>query len=128
MQRPGPAEERWFDQEAGPVVRPYAVTRGRAWPLGTTLDLIDVVAAVDQPTIDTRWLELEPEHRLLLAMCRNPVSVADLTASTELPLGVVRVLLGDLQEHGLIAIARPPRSDSPNVSVLKTVLKGLRAL
>ena len=24
--------ERWFDQEAGPVVRPYAVTKGRTLP------------------------------------------------------------------------------------------------
>ena len=26
--------ERWFDQEAGPVVRPYAVTKGRTLPNG----------------------------------------------------------------------------------------------
>jgi Protein of unknown function (DUF742) len=126
MERPGPGEERWFDQEAGPVVRPYAVTKGRARPSGTTLDLIDVVAAAGQPAIDERWLG--PEHRLLLAMCRDPVCVADLTASTELPLGVVRVLLADLYEYGLIAIAKTPRSGAPDVRLLKNVLDGLRAL
>lgn len=126
MERPGPGEERWFDQEAGPVVRPYAVTRGRAKPPGAKLDLLDMVAAVDRPATDTRWLE--PEHRLLLGMCGEPIAVADLAADTELPVGVVRVLLGDLRQHGLITIVKAPRADSPEMSVLKSVLEGLRAL
>lgn len=125
MERPGPGAERWFDEEAGPVVRPYAVTRGRARPFGMTLDLIDVVAAVDQPAADTGWLG--PEHKLLLTMCVRPIAVADLVADTELPLGVVQVLLGDLHEFGLIAIVKAP-PDSPEMTVLRSVLKGLRAL
>jgi hypothetical protein len=126
MERPGPGAERWFDQEAGPVVRPYAVTGGRARPPGATLDLIDVVITVGQPATDARWFG--PEHRLLLTMCGRPISVADLAADTELPLGVVRVLLGDLHQHALIAIVRAPRPDTPDVSLLKIVLEGLRSL
>ncbi len=126
MRRPGPGAERWFDQEAGPVVRPYAVTRGRATPLGGTLDLIDVVIAVDQP--DAGSVGLGPEHRLLLTMCREPIAVADLVADTDLPLGVVRVLLDDLRQHGLITILRAPRADAPRMSVLQSVLEGLRTL
>ena len=126
MEQAGPGSERWFDQEAGPVVRPYALTRGRARPPGATLDLIDVVSAIDQPTADTQWLG--PEHRRLLTMCWKPIAVADLAADTELPLGVVRVLLGDLRQQGLINIVKAPRGDAPELNVLRSVLEGLRAL
>jgi hypothetical protein len=126
MKRPGPGGERWFDQQAGPVVRPYAVTRGRARPPGATLDLIDAVVVVDQPVPDMGWLG--PEHLLLFTMCREPITVADLVADAELALGVVRVLLGDLLQHGLITIFKAPRADTPEMSVLKSVLEGLRAL
>ena len=34
-------DERWLDRDAGPVVRPYALTRGRTRPPGLTLGLID---------------------------------------------------------------------------------------
>ena len=36
--------ERWYDHEAGPVVRPYALTKGRT-AVNASLGLIDVVAA-----------------------------------------------------------------------------------
>src|SRR5262245_21521953 len=126
MEGAAPGGERWFDQEAGPVVRPYALTRGRARPPGATLDLLDAVSAIDQPSADTRWLG--PEHRLLLSLCEKPITVADIASDTELPIGVVRVLLGDLREQGLINIPAARRGTAPEVSVLKTVLQGLRAL
>jgi len=41
--------DRWFDREAGPVVRPYAVTKGRTLPSGgASFGLIDVVIATDE--------------------------------------------------------------------------------
>ncbi len=41
--------ERWFDHEAGPVVRPYAVTKGRTLLNGgASLGLIDVVVATGE--------------------------------------------------------------------------------
>ena len=44
-----PYGERWFDHEAGPVVRPYAVTNGRTLPNGSaSFGLIDVVVATGE--------------------------------------------------------------------------------
>ena len=39
-------QDKWVDRDAGPVVRPYAVTGGRTEPAGgEVLDLIAVVVA-----------------------------------------------------------------------------------
>jgi Protein of unknown function (DUF742) len=118
--------EMWLDREAGPVVRHYALTAGRTRPAGEKLDLIDVVTAVIDPPADAR--ELQPEHRRLIDLCQAPATVADLAAQTDLPLGVIRILLGDLREKGLVRVARTPAPDTPQEGVLKTVLEGLRSL
>jgi Protein of unknown function (DUF742) len=116
----------WLDREAGPVVRPYALTRGRTQAQGPALGLIDLVTATGPRSGDARGLG--PEHRRLLAMCQRPMAVADVASETDLPLGVVRVLLGDLRERGLIAITGPASQATAAESVLRSVLDGLRAL
>ena len=57
-----------------------------------------------------------------------PVSVADLAADLDLPLGVVRILLADMRERGLIMIHRaiPTRLSDPRI--LREVADGLRKL
>jgi len=116
----------WLDREAGPVVRPYALTRGRTQAQGPALGLIDMVSTISPPRGDARGLG--PEHRRLLDLCGRPTAVADIASETDLPLGVVRVLLGDLRERGLIAVSGPTASPSAAESVLRSVLDGLRAL
>jgi Protein of unknown function (DUF742) len=116
----------WLDREAGPVVRPYALTKGRTQAQGPELGLIDLVAA--SGPVAARPRGLGPEHRRLLELCRRPIAVADIASETDLPLGVVRVLLGDLRERGLIAITGPASQASAAESVLRSVLDGLRAL
>ncbi|TDD93563.1 DUF742 domain-containing protein [Actinomadura rubrisoli] len=120
--------ERWLDRDAGPVVRPYAMTRGRTRPAGEGFALIAVVAATGTPPGDR--LRYAPEHLRILRRCARPVPVVDLVADSGLPLGVVRVLLGDLREEGLVAVvpAGAPAGGRPGAGVLKEVLSGLRAL
>jgi Protein of unknown function (DUF742) len=120
-------KRRWFDDAAGPVVRPYAVSRGRTRSYGETLDLLAVVIGRAPAHSDRKWLD--PEHLRLLGLCRNPVTVADLASELDLPLGVVRVLLGDLQYWGLINV-RPPESHAyaQDERILRTVLNELYTL
>jgi hypothetical protein len=120
--------EQWLDREAGPVVRPYAVTKGRTVAAdGTSVGLIDVVvAAVDaQPPAGVR---LGPEHRQILARCRRPITVVDLASDIDLPVGVVRVLLSDLSEYGIVRIQGAIRGPVTNERLLRDVLDGLHAL
>lgn len=119
-------DERWLDREAGPVVRPYAVTRGRTRPAGRTIGLIDLVVSGGRHSADARGLA--PEHRRLLGLCSAPIALADLASDADLPLGVVRVLVGDLQERGLVTVAASTAGSSQDEKVLRSVLDGLRAL
>ena len=120
-------DDHWLDEEAGPVVRPYALTRGRTRPSGETLDLIAIITAVRGVQVDPS--ALDPEHLAVLRLCRLPASVADLAADLDLPLGVVRILLGDLQERTLVTIHHPiPPARLPDVQILKEVVDGLRRL
>jgi|SRR5579872_4218673 len=118
--------EMWLDRDAGPVVRHYALTAGRTRPPGEKLDLIDVVTAVIDPPAETR--DLQPEHRRLIDLCQTPAAVADLAAQVDLPLGVVRILLADLREKGLVRVVRAQGRDTPQEGLLKSVLEGLRSL
>jgi hypothetical protein len=118
----------WLDSDAGPVVRPYAVTGGRVHPTGAKIDLLAFVVA-GAPEGADGLAHLQPEHRRIVGLAQQPVSVADLAADLDLALGVVRVLLGDLLSTGLIALYEPPASaNHPHDDILKAVVNGLRAL
>jgi Protein of unknown function (DUF742) len=122
--------DRWVDREAGRVVRPYALTGGRTDPAGgAVLDLISVVVAAGPPPAAAGSRRLSPEHRKLIALCQEPMTVADAAADMALPLGVVRVLLADLLQQKLITL-QPRRAARPQASpdLLREVLNGLRSL
>jgi hypothetical protein len=58
-----------------------------------------------------------------------PRSIAELASGLDLPVGVVRVLVGDLVEDELVHVTRPvPPAELPDVSILREVINGLRAL
>jgi hypothetical protein len=91
--------------------------------------VITVIVATAWAQDPDDWLDLSPEHRRLLGLCRRPVTVADVASTTALPLGVVRVLLADLIMQGRItARAGRPVGEEPSAALLKEVLHGLRAL
>ena len=127
MMAPEPSETVWVDEEAGPVVRHYAMTSGRTRPTRGEFDLITlIVAARAAPTTDTG---LQPEHATIIELCQNPTSVAEIAAVLDLPVGTVRVLLGDLLDRGYIRTRSPvPASQVPHERVFKAVLDGLRSL
>ncbi|GHF33951.1 hypothetical protein GCM10018790_09560 [Kitasatospora xanthocidica] len=124
---------RWYDDEAGPLVRPYTMTRGRTGAGGQQLDLIAVVVCDPAHPVfapDAPEPPVGPEQARILALCRGtPLSVAELAADLDLPVGVVRVLLGDLLAAGLIRVSRPvPPALLPDERILQEVIHGLRAL
>lgn len=71
---------------------------------------------------------LSPEHRQVLAHCGRPITVVDLASDIDLPVGVVRVLLSDLSQHGIVRVLATPRGPVTNERLLRDVLDGLHAL
>ena len=122
--------DRWVDREAGRVVRPYALTGGRTDPVGgTVLDLISVIVANGPAPAAAKSRGLSPEHRKLIGLCQEPMTVADAAADMALPLGVVRVLLADLVQQKYIAVqARQAMRVQASPDLLREVLDGLRSL
>ncbi|MFF2100532.1 DUF742 domain-containing protein [Streptomyces sp. NPDC058202] len=129
---PTQPESQWYDQEAGPLVRPYAMTGGRtqSGPTGVHFDLIALVSLDEGAPGTDDDTSLGPEHRTLIELCRTETqSVAELAADADLPLGVVRVLLGDLLDRGCVTVSRPvPPAQLPDERILREVIEGLRAL
>lgn len=117
-----------YDEEAGPVVRPYAVTGGRTRADHQVLDLVALVAASGVRARSAHRLVAE-HHRILALSAAEALSLAELSAYLDLPLGVVRVLLGDLLAAELVVVHRPPAPDvlASDQSLLEAVIDGLRA-
>ena len=107
-------------------VRPYTLTAGRT------------KAAVDLPVEATLRLdaqhpeaasELGPRALRILALCDRR-SVAEVSALASLPIGVVRVLLGDLVEQGFVrvqATITESSSKDERIELIERTLRGLRS-
>jgi hypothetical protein len=122
--------ERWVGADAGPIVRPYAVTRGRTRPSGPVSDLVTLLIATGRTPGERVWLSRE--QRRLLELCRRPSTPADLASDTDLPLRVVQILLADLHHYGLVEElhqAEPSGTTGrPDPKILMRVLDELRRL
>ena len=107
--------------------RPYTVTRGRTRP-AHDLELETLVQTVTG--IDEQLAGLGREQRSIAALCREGVSVAEISARLDLLLGVTRVIVGDMALQGVVLLHRPQATvadaDLPPVELLERVLHGLR--
>jgi Protein of unknown function (DUF742) len=122
-------DEEWFDDEAGPMVRPYAVTRGRTAP-GDNLELVALVATTEKGLSVARLAHsgLLPEQHDIAMLCLRLQSVAEISARLKLPLVVTRVLVSDMAGAGLVSVQRPAHSPRPDSELLRKVLDGLSRL
>jgi hypothetical protein len=121
-------DELWLDAQAGPVVRSYVLTKGRTRHTGEAFDLVSTVLTTSTRAPDPA--ALGPEHVSVLHLALRPTTVVDIASDVDLPLGVVRILLGDLRELGLISIKAPVPMQARKVdkNTLREVLHGLRGL
>jgi hypothetical protein len=116
----------WFDDESGPLVRPYTLTGGRTRPAGADLDLLTQVVAARTAENTT----LSVEDREILEDCASrPLSIAEIAVDLDLPLAVAKVLVSDLLARRiLIAGDWSPSVAYPDRQLLEVVLDGVRKL
>ncbi len=109
------------------LVRPYVLTRGRTQSRRHLAIEALVSTRADAPWHVTR---LSGEFRSVRSLCDRPRSVAEVAATLSVPLGVVRVLLDDMAEQGLVTIheTRTSHDGRPAMALMERVLHGLRRL
>jgi hypothetical protein len=109
------------------VVRPYVLTRGRTSSRVGTLELHAPVLALIAP--EQLAASATPEDRRIIELCQLPMSIAELAARLGTPVGVVRVLVGDLVVARVVTVREPgARSEHTDVRLLERLLEGIRAL
>jgi hypothetical protein len=102
------------------------MTGGRTRPAHTDLEIEALVSTTAQ---GERSPKLTVEQRAIAALCRDILSIAEISARLDLPLGVTRVLVGDMADEGLVMVHRPAQTgDRPDLALLERVLYGLRAI
>ena len=105
------------------LIRSYTITAGRT---ASNVDLameatLRLQAGAEAPV-------LSPSAAQVLEVCDRR-SVAEVSALTKMPIGVTRVLLGDLIEQGLIRIQATitdKTSTDERLELIERTLRGLR--
>jgi Protein of unknown function (DUF742) len=111
------------------LVRPYTLTAGRT-NSRINLPLEAPVETVAAPKKAQRWPGNDVRGQIL-TMCADSPSVAEVAAVLSLPLGVARVLIGDLVTQGYLrvhATLGDSSTDDERRELIGRTLRGLRAL
>jgi Protein of unknown function (DUF742) len=134
-QIPEPAEpveqvvEEWAEVDRSrSMVRPYAWTGGRT---ETAYDLpIEALISTNRATLQRIGGRMTSDHRAVTELCLMTRSVAEIAALMSLPLGVARIVLGDMASAGMVVVHRADTSagHTPDLAMMERVLIGLRNL
>jgi hypothetical protein len=120
---PGQEDAGQPDQPTG--LRPFLLTAGRV-AANTSIAIETQVISTDLGRAMVGTLGFE--RRDIVALCVNPLAVAEIAANLGLHLSVVRVLVGDLSADGYLAVYLPNAAASHDVDTLLRVIRGLRAI
>jgi hypothetical protein len=114
-------------QEPGRLVRPPYMTGGRTRTAPDDLELETLVSTTALGATSPKVGGVE--RRAIVSLCRDLLSIAEVSARLDLPLGVARVLIGDMAEEGFVILHRPTTvGDRPDLALLQRVLYGLHQL
>ncbi|MGQ4619468.1 DUF742 domain-containing protein [Nocardia sp. R7R-8] len=121
-------DQEWaYEDDPGPLVRPFAVTRGRAGHDLHNLDLLTLVVAV---RAESETSALDREYAEIVRLCQGrPISIAELAAHLNLLLAAVKVLVSDLIHSGHVIYRSPSApTGGADPTLLQAVLDGIRRI
>jgi hypothetical protein len=116
---PTPAAEPDDGEPSG--LRPFVLTSGRVAGADPEIGLETQVTARPAASLSG----LAPELKAIVALCANPISVAEISAKLGLHLGVTRILVGDLRATGHLDV-HTLDADPRNPETIRRVIRGLR--
>lgn len=109
-------------------VRSYVLTQGRT--RSNSAVEIETMVRVSERGRES-FPQLALERKKIIELCGKPLSVAEISAHLSIPLGVAKVLVGDMAEEGLLESFQPQHGggdERPDLQLLERVLNGLQAL
>lgn len=112
----------------GELVRPFALTRGRAQGVDTIA--LEAVLVTTPRGAQEALFAGHDKHRIA-QLCARPHSLAEISAHLRVPVGVANVLVTDMITDELLILHRPSTDEDDTderQSVLHRVLEGLRRL
>ncbi|TNH25930.1 DUF742 domain-containing protein [Micromonospora orduensis] len=131
---PGDAAPAATQSEAGggrpAAPRPFVLTSGRVTGADPAIGLETQVTVRSESGWWTGAQDalLAPEHHAIIALCAEPISVAELSARTRLHFGVTRVLVGDLRAAGHLDVHVSDSDEAYDPDLILRVIDGLRAI
>jgi hypothetical protein len=114
---------------AGPLLeptalRPYVVTGGRVQGTDPSIGVeTQVTVRTDRPMPN-----LPAELAAIVALCFEPISVAEISAQLRMHLGVTRILVGDLRAADLVTVHTQDVTKPHSPEIILRVMRGLRAI
>ena len=114
------------EQPSGP--RPFVLTAGRVAGADPAIGLETQVTARRESTSWAVSSRLAPELQAIVALCGEPISVAEISARTRMHFGVTRVLVGDLRAAGHLDVHVGDAEDALDPDIILRVIDGLRAI
>lgn len=104
----------------------FVITNGRALPPEHEYSHTTLVTAQEDASAAARTLS--PEAREVMDLIAEGfLSVAEVAGHTHLPLGIVRILLAQMEDSGLVLVRTPvPRAERTDRELLSAVLDGLK--
>jgi Protein of unknown function (DUF742) len=131
-QPPRPADDDPGESRASRSrrLRSYALIAGRTRASQPGIEMgLETLVSITILGESTPGLSLQ--QRAIVQLCQQRLqSVAEISAHLEVPIGVAKVLLGDMIADGLLVALRPAVAvdEQPSVELLERVLAGLRTL
>lgn len=125
---PAPEPDPEAERPAGP--RPFVLTAGRVAGIDPAIGLETQVSA--RPGGGS-WaaappVRLTPELQAIIALCAEPISVAEISAKMRMHFGVTRILVGDLRAAGHLDVHVGDGDDALDPDIVLRVIEGLRAI
>jgi hypothetical protein len=129
--RPDPAEPARSAPGTAhrPRPRPFVLTAGRVTSADPEIGLETQVSAVRSlPPWAAPVSTLAPELQVIIDLCDEPTSVAEISAQVPLHLGVTKVLVSDLRATGHLDVHAGDTADPHDPDLILRVIRGLRAI
>lgn len=103
------------------VVRPFIVTSGRTRPLRDDLRIETLVQA--QPAALSAPLRFE--ERAIVRLCQQPQSIAEIASALGVPIGVARVVIGDLATARHVSITESGELPLATIERMRDLVRAL---